>query len=240
MTRPIAPGLRREERTPRFPRAHVVDVDSSRLRPTHHRLTTGRHNAPMPHDIDDSWDRIEAWLRTNAPATYEHVGVPARRDEIPPVATLVAEPLPEDLIAFWRRSCGTTSFSAARLLTGHAPYSIDEAVACRTLMLKIAACDDAELADLSAEPAGSPCWNYLPMWVPIAHDSGGDHLFVDLRPGPERGCVMRWYETEFASMDPKWPDVATMLAEIADALEHGTDIAGVRPKVLDDGTIHWA
>jgi cell wall assembly regulator SMI1 len=203
------------------------------------RLTTSRHNAGMPHDIDDTWDRIEAWLRTNAPASDDHLGVPARRHEIPPVATLVGEPLPDDLVAWWRRSCGTTSFFAGRLLTRFAPYSIDEAVKCRTRMLNIAACDDSELADLAAEPAGSPSWNWLPMWVPIAHDSGGDHLFVDLRPGPEHGCVTQWYETEFAIMDPKWPNVATMLAEIADALEHGTEVNGVRPKVLDDGTIHW-
>lgn len=90
----------------------------------------------MPHDIDDTWDRIEAWLRTNAPASDDHLGVPARRDAIPPVATLVGEPL-----------------------------------------LKIAACDDSELADLAdlaAEPAGSPCWN---------------------------GCVTQWYEADFATMD---------------------------------------
>jgi cell wall assembly regulator SMI1 len=194
----------------------------------------------MPHDLDDTWDRIEAWLRINAPTTAEHLGVPARTDEIPPLATLVGEPLPDDLIAWWRRSCGTTSFSAARLLTGHAPYSIEDAVECRAEMLAIKALDDADLSALSAEPAGFPCWSWLPMWVPIAHDSGGDNLFVDLRPGPERSCVMEWYETEGASMEPKWPDVATMLAEIADALEHGTDVAGVRPEVLDDGTIHWA
>lgn len=203
------------------------------------RLATSRHNAGMPHDIDDTWGRIEAWLRTNAPASDDHLGVPARRDEIPPVATLVGEPLPDDLVAWWRRSCGTTSFFAGRLLTGFAPYSIDEAMECRTMMLEIAACDDADLADLAAEPAGSPCWNWLPMWVPIAYDSGGDFLFLDLRPGPERGCIMQWYEADFATGDPKWRNVATMLAEIADALEHGTEVNGVRPKVLDDGTIHW-
>jgi hypothetical protein len=61
----------------------------------------------------------------------------------------VGEPLPDDLVAWWRRSCGTTSFFAGRLPTGFAPYSIDEAVECRTGMLDIAACDDAELAELS-------------------------------------------------------------------------------------------
>lgn len=28
-----------------------------------------------------------------------------------------------------------------------------------------------------------------------------------------------------------------MLAEITDALEHGTEVAGVRVEILDDGTI---
>jgi hypothetical protein len=79
-----------------------------------------------PHDINDSWDRIEAWLRTNAPTTNEHIGVPARTDEIPPVVTLVGEPSPDDLIAWWRRSCGTTNFFAARLLTGYARTRHDQ------------------------------------------------------------------------------------------------------------------
>ncbi|GAB3442422.1 SMI1/KNR4 family protein [Actinophytocola sediminis] len=193
----------------------------------------------MPHDVDGSWDRIEAWLRTNAPTSDEHLGIPARRDEIPPVATLVDEPLPDELVAWWRRSCGTTNFIAGRLLLGHAPYSIAEAVECRAMMLDIGGLDDADLSELSAEPAGTPSWNWLPMWVPIAHDSGGDCLFVDLRPGAERGCVMDWIETEGASLEPKWPDVATMLTEIADALEHGTEIAGVRATARDDGILDW-
>jgi len=203
-------------------------------------MAGSRHNAGMPQDVDVTWDRIEAWLRVNAPTSDEHLGTPARKDAIPPVATLVGEPLPDDLVAWWRRSCGTTSFFAGQLLPpGFAPYSIEQAVECRAMMLDIAACDDSELAALSAEPAGSPCWNWLPMWVPIAHDTGGDNLFVDLRPGPEHGCVTQWYETEFATVDPKWPSVATMLAEIADALEHGTEVHGVRPEVLDDGTLEW-
>ncbi len=77
--------------------------------------------------------------------------MPACRDAIPPVATLVGDPLPDDLVAGWRRSCGTTSFLAGRLLTGFAPYSIDEAIECRTMMPRIAGCE----SDLAAEPAGS-------------------------------------------------------------------------------------
>ncbi|MBB5803714.1 cell wall assembly regulator SMI1 [Saccharothrix ecbatanensis] len=193
----------------------------------------------MSHDVDESWDRIEAWLRTNAPTTYEHVGVPARKADIPPVAALVGE-LPEDLIAWWRRSCGTTKPMAARLLVGYAPYSIEEALDCRSVMLGIAdMLDIAGGKEQSAKPAGSPTrLSWSPMWVPIAGDSGGDDLFVDLRPGPERGCVMEWRETEGAAK-PLWSSVADMLAEIADALDRGKDIDGVRPEVRDDGTIDW-
>lgn len=150
-----------------------------------HRLDRpppSRHNARMPHDVDAAWDRIEAWLRTNAPASDDHLGIPALKATIPPVAELVGEPLPDDLVAWWRRSCGTTSFHAGGLLTGFAPYTINEAMECREMMLRIAACDDSELAALAAEPAGSPCWNWLPMWIPIAHDTGGEFLFVDLPP----------------------------------------------------------
>ena len=122
----------------------------------------------------------------------------------------------------------------------YAPYTIDEAIDCRDLMLEVDSCaDDTELAALIAQPAGSPCTCWLPVWLPIAHDGGGNHLFVDLRPGLLNGCIMEWDEYEAAVLEPRSPSTATMLAEIADALEHGTDIKGCQPEACNDGTLDW-
>lgn len=190
---------------------------------------------------DDSWDRIVDWLRRHAPVSAAHLGPPATEDDLTLVAALLGGPLPADLTAWWRRSCGVTGFVEGRVIPPRwAPHTIDQAVDCRELMLEFGPFgDDGELAALVAQPAGSPCSPYwLPVWLPIAHDGGGGYLFVDLRPGPSHGCVMQWDEYEAAAQEPEWPDTATMLAEIADALAHGTEIKGYRPEA-HDGTVDW-
>ena len=50
---------------------------------------------------------------------------------------------------------------------------------------------------------------------------------------------MEWDEYEAAVLEPRSPSTATMLAEIADALEHGTDIKGCQPEACNDGTLDW-
>jgi cell wall assembly regulator SMI1 len=195
----------------------------------------------MTHTAEDSWDRIVSWLRHYAPVSAAHIGQPATDDDIALVEALLDRPLPADLLAWWHRSCGATGFVEGRLIPGYTPYTVDQAVDRRELMLDIAPCDDgAETAALVAEPAGSPCTPYwLPVWLPIAHNGGGCDLFIDLRPGPLHGCVMTWDKYEAAILKPRWPSIATMLAKIAHALEHGTEIEGYQPEARDNGTLDW-
>jgi cell wall assembly regulator SMI1 len=174
--------------------------------------------------------------------TAAHLGDPVAEDDIALVEALLDRSLPADLLAWWRQSCGATGSVEGRLIPpGHTPYTIDQAVDHRELMLAIASCEDAmETAALVAEPAGSPCSPcWLPVWLPIAQDGGGNNLFIDLRQGPMHGCVMEWDKYEKALGEPLWPTVAAMLAEIADAVEHGTDIEGYQPHACNDGTLDW-
>ena len=110
-------------------------------------------------------DRIVAWSRANTPVTADHLGPPATTEDITVVESLLDRPLPADLLAWWCHSCGMTGFVEGRVVPpGFAPYTIDQAVDCRELMLAVA----------------SPDWS--PRWLPVAHDGGGNHLFVDLGP----------------------------------------------------------
>lgn len=182
-----------------------------------------------------AWERIVTWLRANAPVTATHLGPPATADDIMVVESLLRSPLPADLRMWWSHSCGVTAFVEGRLIPPFfAPYDIDQSVDCRELMLEITGGE----GDMAAEPAGSPCTAWLPMWLPIAHDGGGNYLLADLRPGPLTGCVMEWDKYEAVSMPPRWPNTSTMLAEIAEALEHGTDVNGDQPDP-HDGTLDW-
>ncbi len=107
---------------------------------------------------------------------------------------------------------------------------------------------EADLAEMDTEPAGTRAFLFLPSWVPIADDTGGDLLFVDLRPGDLHGCVGRWWNDDgFHGPDYGthfWTSVAHMAQSIADALEAGRwapDDSGehdMEPTVID-GSLHW-
>ncbi|MET0236953.1 MAG: SMI1/KNR4 family protein [Kibdelosporangium sp.] len=196
----------------------------------------------MSPSVENHWNRITTWLRGHTPASAARLAPPATTDDIAVVEALLNRPLPADLIGWWRQSCGVTGFVGGRLIPPHhAPYTIDEAVDCREMMLEVASCDDdADIAALVAEPAGSPCTPYwLPVWLPIAHDGGGCYLFTDLRHGPSHGCVMKWDKYEAATLEPRWPSITAMLTEIANALRDGTDIHGHQPEARADGTLDW-
>ena len=71
-----------------------------------------------------------------------------------------------------------------------------------------------------AEPAGSLIGDlWLPLFVPIAVTASGSHLFVDLREGPLRGCVMPFDNVEGADEEPLWENVAAMLDATVEWLE---------------------
>jgi cell wall assembly regulator SMI1 len=194
----------------------------------------------MTSGVESSWDRIVAWLRDHAPVSATHLGPAATTRDISVVEALLGRPLPADLLEWWQRSCGATGFAEARLIPGYTPYTVEQAVECREIMLEVTDSDDADIAVLAAEPAGSPCTpGWLPMWLPIANDGMGCDLFIDLRSGPSHGCIMKWDKYEAVTLPPLWPSTAAMLSEIADALEHGTLIQGYHPEARDDGILDW-
>jgi cell wall assembly regulator SMI1 len=178
-------------------------------------------------------------LARSAPVSTRHIGPPARRSDIATVEALLRQPLPEDLLAWWRHSCGTTDPHQLRLIPPNfTPYTVDEAVDFRELMLEIAESMPVDEA-AEHEPAGSPTITWLPMWLPLAGDGGGNYLFCDLRPGSLHGCVMTWDHGQAAELPPIWPSVAAMLGGIAEALEHRAEIRDHRPQAREDGVIDW-
>ncbi len=88
-------------------------------------------------------------------------------------------------------------------------------------------------------PAATPCDTWLPAWLPIGESTGDVELFVDLRPGPRHGCVMRYDAEGGADPEPVWADAAAMLHDIADALEGHRPAAGHQPYVDDLDRLFW-
>jgi len=161
-------------------------------------------------EVRRSWERIDAWLR--ARAQQERRVLPAAGvAAVAAVEHSMGTELPADLVALWR-------------LEGRDPGSWLPPGAC-ALEEPIDALDTwAILVEVAEEEDPSdPMWpnRFVPELLPIAMNSGGDSLVVDLRPGEHRGAVFFWDHEEWGLEEPLWPGVAAMLADVAEAVETG-------------------
>ncbi|TDB91242.1 SMI1/KNR4 family protein [Actinomadura sp. 7K534] len=199
--------------------------------------------------VDASWDRITAWLAQHAPATLERVGPPATDAEIDAVREVMGVDLPADLVAWWRRANGSASSWSGQeldLLPLYRPCRIDHALSSRDVWLHVWHDQAIEqgwvtreiLTQAEAKPAGTQAGTWLKGFLPIASDGGGTDLFVDLRSGPMHGCV-REFDKVSTDGEPRWANVAAMLAETADALENQSPIDDYRPCLDHDGILYW-
>jgi cell wall assembly regulator SMI1 len=203
--------------------------------------------------MTDTWGRIRAWFERYAPAVHDTLRGPASAEDLARARAAMGQELPEDLSSWWRRVDGVTSDSiraGAVLPPWYHPYPVESALESRRLWLETwyderQAVEADYLADLLSQPAGRPCQDaWLPMWLPIANNGGGSDLFVDLRSGPERGCVMAFDRVDGAEDQPLWPDVGAMLDEVADALAHRSAItpftgSPLRVELLEGGRLEW-
>ncbi|GIJ54746.1 SMI1/KNR4 family protein [Virgisporangium aurantiacum] len=184
--------------------------------------------------VDDSWSEITGHLERRCPAVARQVRAPASSESLRRAETAVGGPLPADLARWWRLADGMDGHH--RLIPQlQTPMSVESALSSRRTWL-----DVSEHGDTCAGgQAGSPVYGvWLPQWLPIASDHGGTELFVDLRPGPARGCVGEFYSDAWEFSAPRWRGVAAMLDEVAAAFRSDEPVHGFRIWIDDDG-IAW-
>ncbi|MFI7017986.1 SMI1/KNR4 family protein [Streptomyces sp. NPDC050164] len=161
--------------------------------------------------VRDSWGGIAAWLR-------EHTQRGPSRAAADTERLLAAEAelglaMPVDLRAWWRLDDVDAAFW---IPVEFAPLDLDEAMEARNVLVLVAR-DEAAHPGPLADAA-----EYLPGLLPIAGSPGGDHLLVDLRPGPAHGAVLLWNHEEWGLEVPLWDSVTEMLADTARALTAGS------------------
>ncbi|MDC0767728.1 SMI1/KNR4 family protein [Streptomyces sp. HD] len=162
------------------------------------------------HAVRDSWGRIAAWLRGHGQPGPHRAAADTER-----LAAAEAElglPMPEDLRAWWRLDDVAATFW---IPLEFVPVDLGEALSARDILVQVAG-DEAEDTGGLANAA-----QYLPALLPIADSPGGDHLLVDLRPGPTHGAVFLWNHEEWGLGVPLWDSVTEMLADTARALTTG-------------------
>ncbi|GAA1586030.1 SMI1/KNR4 family protein [Actinoplanes couchii] len=189
--------------------------------------------------VGDSWTKILAWFARHAPDQIDGFRAPATEPDLRAVEEAMGVRLPADQRAWWRLADGTDEERLIELVPmAFRPLSTGRARKFHRGIVDLAP-KVPELPEWMAEPAGSPTYGtWLPQWLPVARDFGGDFLFLDLRRGPRFGCVGIHRNDDWQYDGPDWPNVAAMLAEVAGALTGGTEFdrwhAGV-----EDGCLTW-
>ncbi|WP_328957892.1 SMI1/KNR4 family protein [Kitasatospora purpeofusca] len=163
------------------------------------------------HDVLGFWGRVDAWLTAHSrQRSARPMSDAARLDAFEADLGL---PLPADLRAWWLLP-GVSA--ECWIPDGFAPASLDEALETYEIWLLV-----AEQEGESFDENGRPEPRYLREFMPIALSPGGDGLIVDLRPGGTCGSVYRWDHETWILDAPRWGSVASMLQDIAHALEVG-------------------
>jgi cell wall assembly regulator SMI1 len=183
--------------------------------------------------VDSSWARITAWLGAQVPAMAAGFAPPATDDEVDAASREVGVAFPPDLRAWFGLVGGNEGQFGSLVPAYFDPLSVAASLADRKIWLEVG--EDEEVGDV----AGTEEFAWHPSWVPIAQDAGGTTLFVDLREGDAHGCVMEYDKVEACDGTVRWPSVAALLVEIADALDSGGEVSGYRATVGPDG-LTWS
>lgn len=171
--------------------------------------------------VESAWERIEAWLRSNAPASYASLPAAADPAAIWAVEEAIGFSLPEELVASLSRHDGSGEF----------------------LLLPVA----HRLSDvrmIGDEYLGNRRFaSWEPGWIPFAYDESGNSLFVSRDGGETFHRVGVKDKDSNGSFDrhPAFASVTALLECVAQALDDGMiDIWGEwEPVVDDEGFLDW-
>lgn len=133
------------------------------------------------------YHRLERWLAAHRPHILANLQPPATDAELAVLQDRIGATLPEPLLRLYRWKNGQRELGRAGPFYGLAFLSVDDALDQWTAWKSVAD-DDPEYA---AEPSGT---SVVPgvvkelyvnsSWIPFVHDWGGNHIGVDLDPGP--------------------------------------------------------
>jgi len=127
------------------------------------------------------WDRIEAWLRANAPVIFESLRAGASAEALAEAERALGVTFPDDVRASYRIHNGADS---TVFIEGWELLSLerirDEWAAWKDLL------DRGTFVEFQSRPDGRtlPDW-WSPAWIPLTYSGAGDHHSLDMSPGPE-------------------------------------------------------
>lgn len=195
----------------------------------------------------DAWADIEAWLRSNAPATLASLPEAAGAHALRNLEAHLGGALPADFKGALLCHDGSGEF----VLPSFHRFSSTDII--RREYVAWGAADERRIRRLRDKhpqnpgqyarplPGDHPLWH--PCWIPVCHDESGNLLFVTHAEGEEAGRVGVFEHGDGASFpeDPAFGSLTCLLKATAQALRCSSfPIWGEwEPCVDDEGFLEW-
>jgi cell wall assembly regulator SMI1 len=174
--------------------------------------------------VENSWDRIDGWLREHAPRTLASLGPPAAAEEIRAAEEELDVAFHPDLVASLRRHNGAQGAEAFQFTTHDRLLSVREIVEAARFLRGIAADLEEEWGE-EGDGGFDYYWHhdYLKFG---SYDVTADGLTIDCRPGVRSyGAVGRFFDESGTSFGHA-ESLGAYLADVADRLESGRAVPG--------------
>ncbi|MFD3920790.1 SMI1/KNR4 family protein [Streptomyces sp. NPDC058595] len=189
----------------------------------------------MPQQISppsESWRLIDAWLATHAASDFALLNPPATPDEIRHAERFLGARLPDDLAESLRCHNGASAWTT--ILPEQSPLAVSGIVDHWQTCMDVAAENEGLIPRPSEE---EPWWHRL--WVPWADSADGAAQVIDQRAGPDMGRLGWAGHSGGGDFTDSWPDLASLLHAVAQALHEGGDVRGLHPYLTTRGGIWW-
>ena len=174
-----------------------------------------------PHDVASLWTEIDRWLADHAPTTLASLAPGVAAETLRTVEAALGRTLPPEVVASYQIHDGY-----AGLAGGYEYVSLEAGLELWEAQAE--AHGDAPKRSAHKDRIQPVFWH--PGWFPIAADSGGNLLCVDLDPAPAGtlGQIVYWemHEGPFVGAHAGW---GAWLAAFRDELaagKHGADANG--------------
>lgn len=158
--------------------------------------------------MQEIWDRIEAWLKTNAPEALNNLREGASEEDLQQLETALGYHLPEDVRASLRLHNGEGSFVDGWIL-----------LSLRAMLQEHR--QQVEVLHWLQETDDKPDWWWRPHWIPLAGSGGGDLLCVNVAPESDQpmGQIIAFDHEAGSGLIA--PSFSAFLSNVADRLEAG-------------------
>ncbi|KHL18596.1 cell wall assembly regulator SMI1 [Mumia flava] len=198
----------------------------------------------MTSGVRTLWGEILEILHRRAELTAGTLREP-RPGEIERAEAQLSLTFPEELREWWSLHDGQRRTEGERPTPGSVLPTFDlvsptEAAAKAVMMRQIwdDLLRDADVPNTPLPVAGVPAHQWIHHFVPIGDDRGGEDLVVDLRGGPDHGCLMSFDKVECDYFGVQWPSIEHLLSDVLEVLRTGGSLRGWVPS-FEDGALRW-